>query len=679
MARVDHQLSALNRLSGTVFLDRSEATQPFASASQLPNYATTITSYSQNNVVISDTWSLSPTLLNEVRTSYVLNRYVINSLNRTSWSDLGSRLVLGAQPARPPQFFITGYFQAGTFGDNNMPQRSEMLSDTFTWIRGRHSIKMGGLLQWNQFREVGTWLGAGQVRFTGSFTKNAFADLLLGDANSLRQNNGLNRHFRSLNSGFFVQDNWQATRRLTLNLGLRWEVNPPFTSANGALSTFGFGTQSQRFPTAPRGLLFAGDPGIPDGVAPTKWNNLGPRVGFAYDVFGNGKTAVRAAYGIYYATAMANLTSNLQNQPFIVDITLNGTTSLVDPWASVNAASPYPYTLSTTNPIFVYPITANYLGANFSSPYVQQYNFAIQQQVAPSMSLQVAYVGNASRKLFLQRDANAPVYAKGATTGNINSRRPYMPGQFAGVYELQSGANANYNSLQATFNRRFAHNFSVIANYTFSKSIDILSDDPTSLSSVAFVNSNNLALDRAVSNFNTPHAFSLSWVWQAPSFNDCGLLVRNILGGWKLDGLMTAQNGQPFTIVSGTDSNVDGVSTDRPNLVGNPFFDGNRSRAATIAQYFNTDAFASLPAGQLYGNLGRNPLYAPGAVNWNVSAFKDISVMERAHVEFRTEFFNIFNQVNLNSPNVTQSSANFGRITSAGAPRILQFGLKLLF
>jgi hypothetical protein len=142
---------------------------------------------------------------------------------------------------------------------------------------------------------------------------------------------------------------------------------------------------------------------------------------------------------------------------------------------------------------------------------------------------------------------------------------------------------------------------------------------------------------------------------------------------------VTAQSGQPLNIVSGVDTNVDGVSTDRPNLAGNVYLSGDRSRAATIGQYFNTSAFAALPAGQLYGTLGRNAIYGPGAVTWNVSAFKDIHVFEGAQLEFRTDFFNIFNQVNLKNPNATLTSANFGRITSAGAPRILQFGLKLLF
>ncbi len=276
MLRIDHQLSDANRLSGTLFLDRSYTLQPFASSTQIPNYGNGTTTYSQNNVVISDDWSLSPTFLNEARASYTLNDYAHNALIHTSWSDLGSQVVLGALPPRPPQIFITGYFNAGTFGDDDMPQRTEMLSDTFTWIHGAHSIKAGGLFQWNQFRETGNWLGAGQVRFTGSFTKNALADFLLGDANSFRQNSGLNRNFRSINTGLFVQDNWKVSRRLTLNLGVRWEADPPYTSKNDALATFEFGAHSQRFPTSPTGLLFPGDPGIPSGVAPTRLDRFCP-------------------------------------------------------------------------------------------------------------------------------------------------------------------------------------------------------------------------------------------------------------------------------------------------------------------------------------------------------------------------------------------------------------------
>ncbi|HWB97437.1 MAG TPA: TonB-dependent receptor, partial [Bryobacteraceae bacterium] len=344
IARLDHQLTAKNRLSGTLFLDRSTSTQPFSSGSQVPDWSVATTEYTQNNIVISDDHIFTPSLINQARFSYTLNEYISATPVRTSWSDFGSQITLGATPARPPQIFVNGYWQAGTYGDDDMPQRTFGISDMASWTRGSHSIKFGGSVLWNHFRETGNWLGAGQVRFTGSATKNAQADFLLGMANTFRQNNGLNRDFSASNSALFIQDNWKISR-LTLNLGLRWELNPPYSSAGGALGTFQAGVQSTRFPTAPLGLLFPGDPGVPDGIAPTIHTNFAPRVGLAYDLFGNGKTAIRAGYGIFYAVGMVNLVSNLQNQPFIVDLTLNATQNLVNPWAAVGG-SPYPYTLN---------------------------------------------------------------------------------------------------------------------------------------------------------------------------------------------------------------------------------------------------------------------------------------------------------------------------------------------
>ena len=678
IAKVDHQLTSGNKVSVTLFLDRSTNTMPFASATQVPNWANSTSEYKQNNVVVSDQWILSPNVFNQLRFNYTLNEYGNQSSIQTSWPEFGSKVKLGALPARTPQIFVNGYWQAGTFGDQTQPQRNFGLSEMLSLVRGSHTVKAGGSLLWNHFQETGNWLGAGQVRFTGAFTKNAQADFLLGMANTFRQNSGLNRDFKATNSSLFVQDDWKALRRVTLNLGLRWELNPPYVSAGGALGTFRFGQQSQRIPKAPLGLQFPGDPGIPDGIAPTIYTNIAPRLGVAWDVFGTGKTAVRAGYGIFYAVGMVNLTSNLQNQPFIADITLNGTSNLVDPWAALPGGSPYPYTFSPSNPTFVLPLSANYLGENSGSPYVQQYNFAVQQQLGAAMNVQVAYVGNTSRKLYLQRDANAPLYLPGgSTTANINARRPYLPGIFAAIYETETAANANYNSLQATFTRRFSKGFSLLANYTFSKSIDILSDDPTGVSSVGFTNSNEFHLDRAVSNFNTPHVFSMSWVYQLPDLKRAGWVGRQILGGWQLNGILTVRSGQPVNVVSGTDTNFDGNATDRPNLVGDPKVGGDRSRAQMINQFFNTAAFT--PATGLYGTSGRNVLYGPGAVNWDAAAFKQFRLSEHHQIQLRGEFFNVFNQVNLGNPNGTLSSPNFGKITSAGAPRILQFSAKYVF
>jgi Carboxypeptidase regulatory-like domain/TonB dependent receptor-like, beta-barrel len=682
MLRVDHQLTELHRLSGTLFLNRSTTSLPFANNgnSQIPNWSNTDAVYRQNNVVINDDLVIRPNLISQARFSYVLNYYASTDTIHTSWSDWGSKVVLGATPPRPPLIALTSAFTAGPggAGDDIMPQSTWAASERITWVHGGHNIRAGVSYQWNHFLETGNWLGSGQVRFTGAFTGDSTADFLMGMANTFRQNNGLNRDFQQSSESAFIQDNWKVLPRLTLNLGVRWELNPPYTSAGGALGGFNFGVRSTKYPTAPLGMLFPGDPGVPDGIAPTIHTNFAPRFGFAWDPFGNGKTAVRGGYGVFYAVGMVNLVSNLQNQPFIVDITLNGTQNLIDPWSQYGG-SPYPYTLNPKNPIFVLPISENYVGDHTGTPYVQQYNFTIQQQIARSMSLQVAYVGNTGRKLYIQRDANSPIYRTGATTTNVNERRPYLPSSFGGIYESETASNSNYNSLQVSFTRRFARNFSVQANYVWSKAIDLTDDEATSISSITVSDSNNFSRDRGLAGFNYPHVFKMSWIYTSPEVRLFGWLGRSVLSGWHLNGITTARSGHSLNVLSGVDTNVDQVTTDRPDVVGNPNFGGDRTRAQQIAQFFNTAAFTKTAAGALYGNSGRNNVMSPNAVNWNAAAMKDFRLHESKSLQFRADFFNVLNEVNLGNPNTTQSNGNFGKITSAAAARMLQFGLKLYF
>jgi hypothetical protein len=676
--KVDHQINAAHKISGSLFLVRNSGLDPFNSSTQIPGYAIVDSAYDQRNVVANEDWIVTSALLNTARFSYSLNSYATVSQTHTSWSDFGSAVTLGALPARPPQIFVNGFWQMGTFGDDHMNQTSWGLSDTLTWMRSGHSIRAGGGYTHHAFVETGNWLGAGQIRFSGSSSKNALADFLLGRANTFRQNNGQNRDFFSGDMSGFFQDDWKISRKVTLNLGLRYEVDAPLVSTTDQLQTFRFRVQSKLFPTAPLGLVYPGDPGIPRAAIPTVWNNFAPRLGIAFDPSGSGKTGIRAGWGLFYAATLANITSNLQGQPFLVDVTANVTPNLNMPWANVPGGSPFPYTLSRSNPLFSLPLTASYVGENLGMPYVMQYNFTVQQQLTPQWSLQVGYVGNGSRKLYLQRDANTPIYAPGqSTAANVNNRRPYLPGTFAEIAETETAANACYHSLQVSLTRRFSHGFTLMANYTWSKSMDIASDDQLNPTAVSFSDSNRLSLDRAPSDFDTPQRFVLSYLWEIPRVRRWGLLGKEALSGWQINGITSLQTGSPFNVTSNIDSNFDGNSTDRPDLVGNPRLDRGRSRSQLVAQYFNTAAFKA--ATGLDGTAGRNLIYGPPTVNWDLSAFKHFAITEQKKFEFRAELFNLFNEVNFGAPNATLTSPSFGRILSAQAPRIVQFGLKFLF
>ena len=300
----------------------------------------------------------------------------------------------------------------------------------------------------------------------GAVTGNALADYLLGRAASLRQTSGSYREYRKWDWQSFVQDDWKLSRRVTANLGVRYELYPWFHNVPNDLSTYRSGAQSTRFPTAPAGLVFNGDPGVPKAIARTDGNNFAPHVGLVIDPFGNGKTAIRAGYGIFYSTPVADNSTYLQNQPFVVDLTVFGTTSFVDPYAVVGD-SPFPYQLNAQNPRFSFPLLTGYVDPNIATPYVQQYSLTLQHQLRKDLSLQLAYIGKGSRKLLLHRDANLPVFVAGqSTASNMNARRPIQPGIYGQITGIETSSNASYNSLQFTADRRFSRNFSIQFNYT---------------------------------------------------------------------------------------------------------------------------------------------------------------------------------------------------------------------
>lgn len=691
--RPDFQLNSAHALSGTFFWSKGVIYNPTQSSNQIVDYSIGGQHDLQTNIALSDVWTISPNKLNTIRPFYTLSHaYIAQEIdpvaNHSTWSALGSSVQYGALPASAPVIAITGYFQMGLAppGNDNAYQQSIGIEDTFNWNLGDHSLKFGGSYFWNVIREQGSYLGGGQATFNGWYSGNAMADFLLGKAFSLRQNNGIFHTLHNPDPALFIQDDWRATHRLTLDLGLRWEAFYSFTGQNN-FSTFMPNVQSKRFPTAPLGLLTAGDPGVPDGVIPTQWRNFAPRVGFAYDVFGNGSTAVRGAYGIFYATRASGQVTNTEQQPFLLDNTVSDTPNLETPYAP--GVDPFPYegtfgpTNNPTNPVFFSGATLSGVKAGAGYPYVQQYNLTVERQLGSDWSARAAYVGSVSRKFYLSIDVNAPVFSPGASTSTagLNARRPYQPTPgtyvFGAIVQNNDAGNASYNSLQTTLTKKMTHGVSFSGSYVWSRSIDLSSIDPAN-TTLTMSNQNNINVDRGPSDYDIPQAFVASYIWNTPTLHRWGLFGKDALSNWQFNGITTLKKGTPFTIFSGKDTNLDGINTDRPNVTGNPVLSG-QSRTQKIASYFNRSAYSQVPAGTPAGNVGRNSLFGPGTVNTDFSAFKNIPVWKESNIQFRAEFFNIFNNVNLTNPNGTMTSPNFGKISGSATARQIQFALKYTF
>jgi len=638
-----------------------------------PNFSGSISvPVSTKNWVVGWTQTLTPNMVNDIRfghqglTTNSLNYWYVNGLN-SAGTDLGIPGFTADTSANMPGipvFTVTNYIQLGR-GDTNWFQTDAAWhgTDSFTWTHGAHTIIAGV-----EFRKLITGRLAvnnaqGLFNFDGTYTGNAAADFMLGYvANNTTPTPQVRNIVAQWRDGFYVTDNWRATRRLTLDLGLRYELpTVPYT-------TNGFATMLNAAQTA----LIPPNPPVPGfGFINPNHKNFAPRVGGAYRI--TEKTVFRAGYGIYFNPNQNNTFTFLSaNPPFVSTVTYNG--NRTNP--NLTLSTPFIGTPGAVAPSNI--ITPN---RNLPTAYMHQWSAILERGIWTGGSFNLQYLG--SRSLHLDRSYfnNRP----GPGPGNIQARRPNQ--LFGDIRTIQNDEVATYHGLSLIYRQRFYHGFQTLASYTWSHAIDVGTD---SNGGGAPMDPYNWRADYGNSNWDVPHRFVMNFNYELPFFSGArNLLLRGVLGGWQTNGIITVQSGQPFNIIMGGDNSNTGNANQRPNLIGavSASCDGSRPGVNCV----DVSAFRQ-PAPYTYGNAGRNIVRGPGVNTVNFSAFKNFAFKERFNVQFRAEMFNLLNTPQFNNPNFTlpllsagtaytaSNIANFGTITSTRYDnRQIQFALKFLF
>ena len=573
---------------------------------------------------------------------------------------------------------------------------SEELIHDWTWTHGAHTFTWGTQLSWGQYNEATLYHISGAFSFDGHASGYDRADFMLGLFSSFDQNNGEYENRREFLKGFYAGDNWRVSRRLTLNLGVRYEPYSFFSDTMDRnqtfdLGNFASGVKSKIFLNAPAGLLYRGDatpssypcgPTIPKAVACPDNNNLAPRIGLAWDPFGDGKTSIRSGYGIFYDVPMTRAQNNSNDvAPFSYGVQFYSG-QLDSPYAGRENLNLFPITSFDANSPYPSPLQTYVLPSKWVTSYTQNWNFTVERQVFADTRLRVAYVGTKGSHLMGYYDQNAPIYNSTLTLAQnratIDERRPIQG--FEQIFRDTNGLNSTSHALQVSVNKRFSHGFSVLGSYTWSKSIDDESvNDGIGGYSASYPF--NFSLWRGPSNQNIPHRLVTSFVWQLPGPHVSGI-AKYLLRDWRVSGILTLQSGLPFDILAVGDP-LAGITGPRADVSGSgdPVLDTGRSKGALIQQYFDISRFTNAAPGTV-GTLGRNTMQGPGLANLDASLVKVLKLPflgETGSSELRLESFNALNRTNFNNPVTGLTNPRFGQLTSAGDPRILQLAVKIIF
>jgi hypothetical protein len=743
MVNTDYVLSAKHTLSERYFYSNDPQNLPFSTCSCTPGNGLTPTFNSQV-AVLKLTSALNAHFLNEALVGYIRSYGRLNTQANLTFDKIG--MTAPSDPTYPltPIISTTGYFQLG--GVNNDVSFSAVntfeISDQISWTHGKQSVRAGFLGEKNQFNFDDPNNKRGSVGF------QTFQDFLLGESaaqngsgfsnvnSSGSQQGSYYKGYRGTDMAMFLQDDIKLRSNLTVNAGIRWELNSGVSANHGQLSSFypslvtpfqpvpaggtftGFVVPNNYRLTLPAGITRLGSTSLSDNDLPL--HNFGPRVGFAWQPQGDsGSTVLRGGYGVFYTLPNANsVLQTLGGQPFVSSASLSGT---------ANAAATFqtPYTTVLTPGVWRprspnYTLTVTGVAQNIDSPMVQQYNLDVEQQLPKKFVLEVGYVGTRGTRLAESRALNRAFLASpsnpinGVTTNtvasaNLQARVPYQGFTPGGVTRIETYGFSSFNSLQSTLRRQLSHGVYLQAAYTWSKALTTVTggDGTNGVFSGGSANSNdpnNRYARWGPAGYDRTNRMVVVYSWQLPSLKNGNALERVATGGWRFSGVTTFQSGKPLTFTDAKDGTAYGTAsrgqfapgvgngnilnknggTMLARVKSNTYLNPSASLFVTApAVPFSAAATTGGPQAIDYGNSSIGAVRGPGNDNWDMTLSKTTRVgglREDATLDFRTEFFNVWNHPQYANPSTGIGTASYSVINASSvAPRLIQFALKYVF
>ncbi len=643
------------------------------------------------SVVLGDQMTLSPALINSIHFTY--GRLAIH---RSDPPNMPSPTQEGINiyDASPNFSYITisNYFTVG--GGSNAPAKfirnQYQWSDDMDWIKGKHHFSFGAENILGQMYQSNVYDSNGLFAFNANLTKDALADFLTGSLDSFTDTGQQVSNSYGKYIAAYFEDDIQLNKNLNVHGGVRWEPSLPETQQYNEgdhidVPSFTAGTVSTVFPNAPPGVFFYGDKGIPKGYANGSYDDFAPRIGFAWDPWGDGKQSLRSSYGIFFDQPETFTDSAFSlAPPWANGLTLTTPAGgFINPFQGIAGGNPFPNPFPPTkNASFNMNGTYENLPLSLHHPYMQQWDLSVEQQFGGDWAFTLSYIGNKATHLRAGLEQNAPQPATGATAKNEPARRiltqinPATGAYFSTVNLMNDGVNTTYNALQLNVKKRLSHGYTLLYNFTFSHCLQDTETIGNKLQGNTQTNPTNMRFDYGPCDYDLRHNMNASFVYQG--FNFANQTLNLIAGGWSPSFLVSYNNGFPFTPLAGTDASLTGIGLDRPNAVAgvSPYV---KNTTPGVMQWVTKSAYTVVTAPNSFGTVGMNSLLGPHYIDSDVSIRKLIKTFREENLELRFEFFNIFNHPNFSLPVTSYSSSGFGQIQASNPPRIMQLAAKYTF